>query len=170
MIVRRESPDDVAIVRDIVSAAFNRGDGEEPMETRLLDELRTCSGWIPAMSLVAMNNQRVVGHAVCTRGFVGDLECVGLGPIAVDPATQRIGIGLALMHTMLGVLDGLDEPLVALLGSPEYYSRYGFVPSNTVGIHPPDPQWGDYFQVRTLSSFDPRTCGTFKYAEPFDRL
>ena len=170
VIIRRESQDDVAIVREVVSAAFNRGDDEEPVETRLLDELRTCSGWIPAMSLVAMSNQRLVGHAVCTRGFVKDLKCVGLGPIAVTPATQRTGVGHALMHTMLGVLDALDEPLVALLGSPAYYSRFGFVPTTTVGVDPPDSQWGDYFQVRTLNSFDPRTRGTFQYAEPFDRL
>ncbi|MGH8574056.1 MAG: GNAT family N-acetyltransferase, partial [Gammaproteobacteria bacterium] len=79
------------------------------------------------------------------------------------------GVGQALMHAVLGAADALDEPLVALLGEPGYYHRYGFRASSQYGIAPPDPQWGDYFQVRTLSAYRP-TTGTFAYAEPFTRL
>ncbi len=61
--------------------------------------------------------------------------------------------------------------LVALLGEPAYYRRFGFVPSSTHGIEPPDPAWGPYFQVRVLAATPPETlAGTFRYAEPFSRL
>jgi putative acetyltransferase len=158
-------------VRAIHVAAFDRGDGNEPMEGRLLDELRECDGWLPHLSLVAEADSKVLGHAVCTRGFVGEVAAVGLGPIAVDPATQRAGIGTALMHAVLGAADATGEPFVALLGSPDYYGRFGFVRSTDVGIDPPEAAWGAHFQIRTLWSWDSATChGPFRYATPFSNL
>jgi putative acetyltransferase len=76
---------------------------------------------------------------------------------------------MALMHAVLGAADALDEPFVALLGDPDFYRRFGFVPSTEVGIVSPDPAWGRYFQVRALSAYRPMT-GVFAYAEPFNRL
>ena len=60
------------------------------------------------------------------------------------------------------------EPLMGLLGSPAYYSRFGFVPASDLAVTAPDPEWGGYFQVRTLSSYRPTINGRFRYAEPFD--
>ena len=170
MIVRQERRGDEARVRAIVVAAFDRHDGAEPPEARLLDELRECDGWIPALSLVAVIDGQIVGHAVCTRGSVAAMRCLGLGPIAVAPTAQRSGIGCALMHTMLGTATGMGEPLVALLGSPDYYSRFGFRPALESGIEPPDPDWGDYFQVRTLDETGGRATGVFEYSAPFNTM
>ncbi|NUT37729.1 MAG: N-acetyltransferase [Hamadaea sp.] len=171
MLIRREDPADLVAVRDVIVTAFARPDStEEPIEAPLLDRLREDPGWIPELSLVAADpSGAVVGHVVCTRGQVGAVAAVGLGPIGVRPGRQNAGIGSALMHAVLGAADALGEPFVALLGSPAYYSRFGFRPSAQVGIAPPDPQWGEYFQVRTLTAFTPVT-GTFVYAEPFQRL
>ena len=73
------------------------------------------------------------------------------------------------MHSVLGAADALGEALVALLGKPEFYGRYGFRASSEYGVAPPNPRWGSYFQVRTLSAYRPLS-GTFAYAEPFNRL
>ena len=54
------------------------------------------------------------------------------------------------MHAVLGAAEALDAPLVALLGNPGFYRRFGFVPSTDVGIEAPDPAWGVHFQVRPL--------------------
>lgn len=173
MIVRRERPGDEAAARAVQAAAFGAqaGDGgDEPEEARLLDALRRCEGWLPALSWVAETDGQVVGHNVCTRGHVGEVSCLGLGPIGVDPAGQRAGVGSALMHAMIGAADALGEPLIALLGSPDYYRRFGFVPSTELGIEPPDPAWGIHFQVLTLSAWKPSIRGVFRYASPFDEL
>ena len=74
------------------------------------------------------------------------------------------------MHATIGAAEAMDQPLIALLGSPAYYGRFGFVASATVGIEPPNPNWGEHFQVRTLSGFTPDIRGKFVYAAPFDRL
>ena len=112
----------------------------------------------------------VVGYVVCTRGHIDGVPVLGLGPIGVRPDLQRRGVGLALVHSVLGAADALGEPLVALLGSPAYYRRFGFRTSSELGILPPDPAWGEYFQVRALTSYEPSLRGTFRYAEPFDRV
>jgi putative acetyltransferase len=171
VLIRRETAADVPAVRAVTAAAFARPDGRLPVEVTLLDGLRTCAGWLPELSLVALGDQcDVVGHVVCTRGQVGAAPVLGLGPLSVRPDRQRRGVGRALMHAVLGAADALDEPLVALLGSPAYYARYGFRAGTRYGIRPPDPAWGDAFQVRTLTAYGPAPRGEFVYAEPFQRL
>jgi putative acetyltransferase len=62
----------------------------------------------------------------------------------------------------------LDEPVVAVLGDPAFYGRFGFGAAADQGVDAPDPGWGAAFQLRLLSGPPPR--GTFRYAEPFERL
>ena len=131
--------------------------------------LRDDVGWIPELSLVAVEGGIVVGHVVASRAYVDDQPALGLGPLSVRPDRQRSGIGAALMHAVLGAADALGDPLVGLVGEPAFYSRFGFVPAESTGVIAPDPSWGDYFQVRTLSRYDGQT-GRFQYAGPFDRL
>lgn len=169
MIVRRELPADVAASRIVQSAAFDSGEGE-PAEARLLDALRSCDGWIPALSWVAEIDSRIVGHNVCTRGYVNDVPCVGLGPIGVAPDSQHSGVGSALMHTMIGAADSLGEPLIALLGDPAYYSKFGFVPSAELGITPPEAEWDVHFQVLPLAAWNDGITGAFQYSAPFGEV
>lgn len=166
MEIRRERADDVPAVQALTAAAFRKGD-DEPVEAGLLAELRADAGWLPALSLVAVAEDGLIGHVVCTRGRVGDAPALGLGPISVAPARQGAGVGSALMHAVLAVAEALDERVVCLLGAPAYYSRFGFRPASALGIDAPEPAWGEYFQARALAEH-PR--GAFRYAAPFERL
>jgi putative acetyltransferase len=171
VIVRRETTADVRAARAVQVAAFRRPDAsDEPVEARLLDSLRVCDGWIPALSIVVELDSRIVGHVVTTRAYVENTPALGLGPIGVLPSHQGRGIGLALMHATIGAADALGEPLIGLLGSPDYYRRFGFVASNTVGVSAPEPAWGHYFQVRTLTLHRHDIRGRFTYARPFDEM
>ncbi|MGA5729609.1 GNAT family N-acetyltransferase [Streptomyces seoulensis] len=171
MLIRRETPADEDAVRAVTTAAFAKPDTPDPVEAGLLDQLRTCGAWLPEFSLVATGDDgEIVGHVVCTRGHVGTHPALALGPLSVHPEHQRRGVGLALMHAVLGAADATGEPLVALLGDPAYYTRFGFRVSTEYSITPPDPAWTPYFQVRTLTSYDPATRGAFAYPEPFNNL
>jgi putative acetyltransferase len=141
----------------------------DPGEATLVSWLRADDGWLPQLSLVAIGGGEVVGHVVCTRALLGEHPALGLGPLSVLPDWQGKGVGSALMHAVLGAADALGESVVGLVGEPAYYSRFGFVAAASVGICAPDASWGDYFQVRTLESYDGAT-GRFRYAAPFDRL
>ena len=173
MLIRREGPADAGAIRAITAAAFARRGtpGPAPPEVRLIDELRESEAWIPALSLVAVEpDGEVTGHVLGTRGHVGDVPVLALGPVAVRPGRQRAGVGSALMHAVLGAGDALGEPLVALLGDPSYYRRFGFRPSLEYAIVPPVASWQPHFQVRLLAAYQSSVRGTFRYAEPFDRV
>ena len=172
MLIRRETVRDADIIRAITTAAFApaRPAGQIPPEATLIDELRASPAWIPALSLVAVTPaSEVVGHVLGTRGHVGQHPVVALGPLAVRPDHQQNGVGSALVHAVLGAADALGEPLVALLGDPAYYRRFGFELSTVYQITPPRPQWQPHFQVRVLTNYQPRLRGMFTYPEPFDR-
>jgi putative acetyltransferase len=171
VLIRRESVQDAEAIHAVTAAAFGRPDKPyPPVEATLVAELRASPAWLPALSLVATDAAGdVVGHVVCTRGHVGQAPVLALGPLSVRPDSQRRGAGSALMHAVLGAGDALGEPLVALLGSPAYYCRFGFRLSSEFGIAPPRPQWQPHFQVRALSAYQPSLRGTFAYSEPFDR-
>ena len=174
MLIRRELPRDVDAIDEIHRLAFADGaaEGIEPVEVGLVRALRADPGWVPALSLVAEDprDHSVIGHVVATEGSIATVKVPGLGPIGVLPDHQRAGVGLALMHAVLGAADALGYPVVVLLGHTDYYPRFGFVEATTLGIVPPDPGWGAAFQARPLASHTPELRGPFRYAAPFDDL
>ena len=76
MIIRRERPADHDAVRALHEAAFGRD-----VEARLLDELREDVGFLPHLSLVAVDDDVVGGHVIGTRGW---LEPLGVPALVVD--------------------------------------------------------------------------------------
>jgi putative acetyltransferase len=167
MLIRRECPHDVDAIRTVTTRAFDGMPYSNGSEPRLVDALRSDRGWIPALSLVAEVDRAVVGHVVCTRATVSGRPALGLGPLSVEPAWQRRGVGSALMHTVLGAADALGEPIVVLLGNPAYYHRFGFTQASDYGIDPPVPRWTPSFQARILSTYRADLRGPFEYAAPF---
>jgi putative acetyltransferase len=171
--VRRAGPADRDAVRTIHRAAFavpGAPAHAEVVEARLTDELLEDAGFLPHLSLVAVDGDDLVGHVICTRGWVEPIgvPALGLGPLGVLPPAQRSGIGTALVHAVLAVAEAADERLVALLGSPAYYRRFDFVPAASLGLEAPEPSWGEHFQARLLRG-EP-VPGTFNYAAPFGRV
>lgn len=166
VLIKRETPSDIDAIHAVHAAAF-----ETTLEADLVTALRADKGWLPALSLVAVIDDRVVGHVVCTRAHLAGRPSLGLGPLGVHPDLQKSGVGSALMHAVLAAADALDEPSVVLLGHTDYYPRFGFEPAARHGIEPPAGQtWGAAFQVRRLSTFDSSLRGTFAYADPFNEL
>jgi putative acetyltransferase len=68
------------------------------------------------------------------------------------------------MTELLSRADAAGYALVALLGNPRYYSRFGFEPSGPLNIFYLPAGVGDpHFQVRRLSAFDRSYSGEFTY-------
>jgi putative acetyltransferase len=173
VLIRRERPADHAAVREVHRAAFASPEESreaEPVEVRLTDRLREDPGFLPHLSLVAVVDGQVVGHVLATRGWLEPFgtAALGLGPLGVHPAHQGQGVGTSLVHALLAVAEACDERVVALLGAPDYYRRFGFGAAADLGIEAPDPRWGEHFQARVLTGG--AVQGRFRYAEPFDRL
>ena len=170
MLIRRETLDDAAGVFRVQNEAFTHEAGEVAAEATLVEELRAAGDSIGRLSLVAEVDGVLAGHVLGSRARIGELASLGLGPLGVLPRYQRLGVGSALVHSFLAAADALDFPEVVLLGDPRYYRRFGFRLAGSLGVVPPEPAWGEYFQVRTLSGWDPDRCGPFRYAPAFDSV
>ena len=130
LLVRDETLSDTAAVREIVTAAFG-----QPGEAGLVDSIRANGRAV--ISLVAEENGVVVGHILFSPVTLeeGAARVLGLAPLSVAPEHQRRGIGGELMRAGLERARELDYNAVVLLGHPEYYPRFGFVPAAKLGLH-----------------------------------
>lgn len=127
--VRIEQPGDADGIRETNELAFG-----EPLEARLVDALRGCDGYL---SLVATIDDKVVGHILFTPVTIEppvDRRIAGLAPMAVRPEHQRSGIGGQLIRAGLEECRRDGYVAVVVLGHPEYYPKFGFVPAHTFGL------------------------------------
>jgi putative acetyltransferase len=129
--VRPETAEDAPAVRRVNELAFGH-----PEEAALVEALRDAS--VPHLSLVAVEDGHVVGHIffspVSIESEGSTFQAMGLAPMAVLPEYQGRGVGSELVR------EGLRECLlrgwkvVVVLGHPEYYPRFGFVPAVGKGL------------------------------------
>ncbi|GAB5519624.1 MAG: N-acetyltransferase [Rhodothermales bacterium] len=130
MTIRPETPSDHAAVFALNATAF-----PTDAEARLVDALRKQAS--PIVSLVAEQDGVVVGHILfspVTLPHHPSLALMGLAPMAVHPQHQRQGIGGALVKAGLAACREMGAVAVIVLGHPEYYPRFGFVPASRFGI------------------------------------
>ena len=90
------------------------------------------------LSLVVEAEGTVIGHLGLSP-LTGDMAGLALAPVAVNPKMQRRGIGGAMINHALGFA---GETPVIVLGDPEYYQAFGFVPADLNS-----PYAGPYLQV-----------------------
>jgi putative acetyltransferase len=163
--IRADQPGDAPAVREINEQAFGG-----PQEARIVDALR---GAIGAISLVAESGDRLVGHILFTpiavEPPVSGRRFAGLGPMAVRPDHQRRGIGGQLVRAGLDECRRLGYAAVVVIGHPEYYPRFGFVPGDTRGLQYEHPVPREAFMVLELETGALAGCaGVVRYPPQFD--
>lgn len=170
--IRPELPVDLDQIHELHREAFRRS-----AEAELVDAIRAGADFLPELSLVAVSpDGSVLGHILVSRvGFVPDpdgsarRDALALAPLAVLPPHAGRGIGSALTRAALAVADQRDEPLIAVLGAPAFYARFGFSPAADEGIHSPYEAAGDAFGVRSLGG-RPIEPGTLVYPAMFEAV
>ena len=128
--IHLEQAEDVEGVRQVNQLAFGTS-----AEAELVDQLRSREKLI--VSLVAEIGDKIVGHIAFSPVHITStpsLRGIGLGPMAVIPILQRHGIGTALICAGLNRCRELDYDFAVVLGHPNYYPRFGFIPANRFGM------------------------------------
>ena len=147
--VRLEQADDASGIRETNHLAFG-----EPLEAHLVDALRdSLRGPHDYLSLVATIDERVVGHILFTPVTIEpsvDRRIAGLGPMAVRPEHQRSGIGSQLIRAGLEECRRSGYAAVVVLGHPDYYPRFGFLPAHTLGLRCEFPSPPEAFMAMEL--------------------
>jgi putative acetyltransferase len=143
--VRAEAPGDIDAIRDVNRRAFS-----QDLEGRIVDELRANGALV--LSLVAVQDDRVIGHIAYSPLVVGETVGAALGPMAVVPESQRRGVGTALVEAGNRELARGGCPFVGVLGHPGFYPRFGFRPASTCGIRCPWEVADETFMVLPLDA------------------
>jgi putative acetyltransferase len=168
MEVRAEKPEDIEVIHRVNVAAFGR-----ESEADLVDQLR---GVASTFSFVAVEVEQIVGHiffspVAIIGAYADDLLVLGLAPVAVLPDYQRQGIGSLLIQHGLKECAQLGFKAVVVLGSPEYYPRFGFVPAKKKGLGCEYPVPDEVFMVLELESgVLEGSVGMVKYRSEFNQL
>jgi len=131
MNIRKEKDSDIEGIWKVNAEAF-----ETEAEANLINALRD-SG-ISYISLVSEEGEEIVGHILFTPvELIGDnsgLKLMGLAPMAVMTRLQKKGIGSQLVKAGLESCLAQGYDAVVVLGHPEYYPKFSFVPSVKFGI------------------------------------
>lgn len=164
--VREERPGDIAAVRSVVEASFQRA-----AEADLVDSLRR---YDDTLILVAEADGEIAGCIVFSRVVAAggvSMAIAGLGPMGIAPLWQRQGVGTLLMNEGLDTCERRGIGAVVVVGHPEYYRRFGFSPANVHGI---TCKWvvpEDAFMVKELRPGAlARVTGRVEYRPEFDEV
>jgi predicted N-acetyltransferase YhbS len=119
-----EAPGDSATVEHLLDLSFGLS-----RRTKTTYRLREGERPVPGLSFVARDDAgSVVGAISFWTLRIGDegTPALLLGPLAVRPDLQGIGIGRALMRKGLDEARAQGHRLVVLVGDEPYYARVGF--------------------------------------------
>lgn len=160
--LRPETPDDAAAIEVLTEAAFRDMPFSDGDERELVGALRDAGDL--TLSLVAEDGKRMVGHIAMSPVTISDGTSgwYGLGPVSVTPPLQRQGIGSKLILRAIADMRELGAKGIVLLGSDEYYPRFGFEHDPQLRYPGPPPR---YFQRLVLDGDPP--SGTVSYAPAF---
>jgi putative acetyltransferase len=165
--VRAFRPGDDAAVDAIVAGAFGRR-GEADLVRALRREAEDL------VELVAEGARGVVGHVafspVTAERLAPGVVAVGLAPLAVAPALQRGGVGIALVEAGLAACAARGAGLVFVLGHREYYPRFGFRPAAGFGFRYGSGDQGSFFARELAPGAARGGGGRVRYHPAFDRF
>ena len=132
---------DPAAVEGLLDRAFGRD-----RHGRTAYRLREGVGALSALSFAAIEDGELAGTVQCwpveLRADDGvRWPLILVGPVAVEPARQRGGLGKELMRQALDAALEFDmDGAMMLIGNPEYYGRFwGFTADATAGWRLPGP-------------------------------
>ena len=167
VMIRRENKDDHKVIHNVVRTAFESAENKDGNEPDLVDALRRGNSYIPELSLVAETDGIIAGHIMFTKAWVGEIKVVALAPLSVIPEYQRKGIGTALVKEGHRIAADLGFAYSVVLGSENYYPKFGYVPADTVGIQAPFDVPKKNFMAYKLREDAPEACGVMRYAGEF---
>ncbi|MBL8207012.1 MAG: N-acetyltransferase [Blastocatellia bacterium] len=168
MFIRPEQPADIPAIHHVVEQAFQEAFGSTA-EADLVDNLRANGKAI--ISLVAVENDQIVGHILFSEVTLGDAMIIGLAPVAVLPSHQKQGIGALLINEGIHACRNAGYTAMVVLGHPEYYPRFGFVSASRFGIKSEYDVSDETFMAMELQPEALANCaGVAKYQAEFNEV
>jgi predicted N-acetyltransferase YhbS len=122
--IESEQPADAEAIEHLLDLSFGLS-----RRTKTSYRLREGSTSVPGLSLVVRDAEVGLAGAISFWPLsIGKdkVPALLLGPLAVHPQRQNLGIGMALMRQSLAEAARQGHKLVLLVGDRPYYERVGF--------------------------------------------
>ena len=165
--IRQENQNDYKEVYSVVKKAFETAEHSDGNEHDLVTVLRNSKNFIPELSLVAIEDNKIVGYILFTKVKIGDYEEVALAPLAVLPEFQKKGIGGSLIKKGHEIAKKLGYHYSIVIGSEKYYPKFGYVPAIKYGIKAPFQVDNENFMAVKLNNSIMEIKDIVEYAKEF---
>lgn len=156
--IRPEEERDYAAVENLTREAFWNVYRPGCCEHYIVHRGRGDGAFIPELDLVMELGGRIVGHIMYFRSRIeldggGSTESLIFGPVSIDPACQRHGLGKLLVGRSLELAAELGYGCVCIEGDIAFYGKCGFVVAGGMGIREygePEGTVSRHFLLREL--------------------
>ena len=165
--IRQENQKDYEEVYMVVKTAFEMAEHSDGNEQDLVVDLRNSDSFIPELSLVAVKEDKIVGYILFTKIKIENHEEIALAPLAVLPEYQKQGIGSMLIEQGHKIAKQLGYHYSIVLGSENYYPKFGYIPATQYGIQAPFDVANENFMAMKLNDTDIEITGVVQYAKEF---
>lgn len=171
-IIRKEKKEDYQCTEEVVKQAFANEEYSDQTEHQLVAKLRNSDAFIPDLSLIALYEDKIIGHILLSKiSIVNDenyTESLALAPVSVLPEYQNKGIGKSLINKALEIAKKLDFESVIVMGHSEYYPKFGFKKASNWGIEAPFEVPDELLMAIELkkNALD-QTSGVIQYSNAF---
>jgi len=144
IVIRKATEPDFRITENITRETFWNLNKPGCDEHLVLNKLRKSNSYIAELDLVAVFEDKIIGHVISSRAKIMDVlhenEILCVGPLSVLPRFQKSGIGSMLMNESIQKAEELGFSGMILFGNPDYYHRFGFVNAEKYRITTKDYQ------------------------------
>ena len=165
--IRQENQKDYEEVYRVIKTAFETAEHSDGNEHDLVVVLRNSDSFIPELSLVAVKEDKIVGYILFTKIKIENHEEIALAPLAVLPEYQKQGIGSMLIEQGHKIAKKLGYHYSIVLGSENYYPKFGYIPAIQYGIQAPFDVANENFMALKLNDADTGIQGVVQYAKEF---
>lgn len=139
--ILQETFQDYDTVESVIEQAFKDAEHTDYTEHHLVNRLRKSEEFIPELSLIAKDNETIVGHALLTKCFIkndsNSYEVLALAPVSILPSYQGKGIGTMLINKGIELAKSLGFSGIIVLGHEHYYPKFGFKRASLYNIKAP---------------------------------
>lgn len=131
MIIRNEEPKDYQAVETLTRKAFYNIYVPGCSEHYLVRIMREHEDFIPELDFVMEQDGEIIGNIMYTKSRLIDeqgteKQILTFGPVCIDPAHQRKGLGKLLLEHSFEKAAALGYDVIVIFGSPANYVSRGF--------------------------------------------
>ena len=158
MIIRPEEEKDYFEVENLARSAFWNLYRPGCFAHYVIHKFRDDKDFVRDLDFVIEDNGKIVAQIIYANTKIKaddgrEIPILTLGPVSVLPSEQKKGYGSAIINYTLDLAKSLGFGAVALMGSPDYYPRFGFHPASNYHIYYDDfprNQSAPFFMIREL--------------------